>query len=108
MTAKGVMRGNLHDLCIGGLLVCLTLLAGGRTAMLPARGGDRLAERGAQADYERISIPFFATRNAGARAASQTPAEDAATKGFSFYLQLHETRDFSSRPVPPSVHECRG
>src|SRR6478736_5247274 len=40
MTAKGVNSGDLHDLCIGGLLVCLTLLAVGRTGMLPDRGRD--------------------------------------------------------------------
>jgi len=25
----------------------------------------------------------------------------------SIYLELHETRDFSVRTVPPSAHECR-
>ena len=31
----------------------------------------------------------------------------AAIANFSIYLELHETRDFSVRTVPPSAHECR-
>lgn len=107
MTAKGLKRGNLHELCIGGLLVCLTLLAGGRTSMLPDRGRDLPAAMATLAVHERMDVPFFATRNAEARGPTQAPSEDAAITDFSMYLQLHETRDFSVRPVPSSAHECR-
>jgi hypothetical protein len=88
MTAKVVKSGDLHDLCIGGLLVCLTLLAGGRTAMLPDRGRDLPAAMATQAVHERMDVPVSAS-------------------DLSIYLELHETRDFSVRTVPPSAHECR-
>jgi hypothetical protein len=107
MTAKGLKRGDLHDLCIGGLLVCLTLLAGGRTTMLPDRGRDLPAAMGTLAVHERMDVPFSATRNAKAQADTQAPPDDTEMADFAIYLQLHETRDFSVRPVPPSAHECR-
>jgi len=88
MTAKGVKSGDLHDLCIGGLLVCLTLLAGGRTTMLPDRGRDLPAAMATQAVHERMDVPVSAS-------------------DLSIYLELHETRDFSVRTVQPSAHECR-
>ena len=88
MTAKVVKSGDLHDLCIGGLLVCLTLLAGGRTAMLPDRGRDLPAAMATQAVHEQMDVPVSAS-------------------DLSIYLELHETRDFSVLTVPPSAHECR-
>jgi len=73
--------------------------------MLPDRGRDLPGAMAAQADYERISIPLFATRNA--EVPTPTPADDTAIAKFSIYLQMHETRDFSVLTVPPSAHECR-
>ena len=88
MTAKGVKSGDLHDLCIGGLLVCLTVLVGGRTVMLADRGHNLPAAMATHAVHERMAVPV--------------PASD-----LSIYLELHETRDFSVRPAPHSAHECR-
>lgn len=107
MTAKGVKSGDLHDLCIGGLLVCLTLLAGGRTAMLPDRGRDLPGAMATQGDRSRMDVPFSATRNTEVQAATQALDDDTAIAEFSIYLQMHETRDFSVRTVPPSAQECR-
>jgi hypothetical protein len=107
MTAKGVKSGDLHDLCIGGLLVCLTLLAGGRTAMLPDRGRDLPGAMATQGDRTRMDVPFSATRNTEVQAATQALDDDTAIAEFSIYLQMHETRDFSVLTVPPSAHECR-
>ena len=107
MTDKGVKSSDLHDLCIGGLLVCLTLLVGGRTVMLPDRGRDLPAAMATQGDRTRMDVPFFATRNTEVQAPTPAPADDTAIADFSIYLELHETRDFSVRTVPPSAHECR-
>jgi len=107
MTDKGVKSSDLHDLCIGGLLVCLTLLVGGRTVMLPDRGRDLPAAMATQGDRTRMDVPFFATRNTEVRAPTPTPADDAAIANFSIYLQMHETRDFSVHTGPPFAHECR-
>ena len=107
MMVKGVKRGDLHDLCIGGLLVCLTVLCGGRAAMVPDRGRDLPAAIGTQSVLERMSVQFFATRDAQAQAATQDSADDAAGADLSMYLQLHDTRDFRLRPMPPAAHECR-